>query len=885
VRGLRTLPLRVTPLPGEALDSWLEALAHRLRMPMGDLLPAVGLDTNTVPRRAVGISSFRWMALLRPEEAEELAWATGTTAQTLQRMTLAHYDQRALAIDRERCQVNRKVLWGRAQGSRCCPKCLVERGGRWLLSWRLGWSFACVRHHCLLVDHCPVCLHRLRERRYVWSAPVDPGYCSAPAAGVNAGRGTARCAADLTLADPMPLAADHPALRAAAMVQQVIERDRADFGLYAGDPQRARAALSDLRTLAARALAHTTRDQLAARIPGDLMTAYDHARTQPRPNPYNPPRRRAARPGVMAPPHAAEAAVGLTLAVQILQQPTVQQAGRALRFLAAVRSDGAPPPTPNEFAQRGNGITRLLSAAQLAAMGPALNASSQLRYRTATPFPHLPRHTPEQIRARARSVPAQFWTEPALRLSSRQSPRSSVLRPGLAGLLLMAGTQMKPAVLVQLLGSAISARSMGYVLTRFGADPSWPDIQTLLARLADHLDDHPAPIDYERRRSLDYTGLLPARAWRDICRRCDTEPGKKERHLIAQCRLFEQLSGMPADQAPAGFATRTPMERTRLALFTAGLTPQQAAALEKAGADFLARHHIPDEPVSWQPPHELYDGLRLPGTDPAAFDIHQLHQMLRTGPYPALSDIADHLDISLDTARHLLELHPAPRPPSTRGGVWTSAHGALRADLRDRLPEAELRRLYATMSLDSIAERHGTGRHLITALADDYGIRRRTPAERLRREIDPAWLYDQYVLNRRTIGELAAPIGMSEHGLLARARAYGIPIRRKGGPSHVKALRAADEADRAPELLRPALTSPQARQWLTRFAAVARYPTLRDAADGLGMNHATLYSQVRRLTRDLGGPLLTRAYRDHPMRLTALGAAVVDAIAELSAQD
>jgi DNA-binding transcriptional LysR family regulator len=51
------------------------------------------------------------------------------------------------------------------------------------------------------------------------------------------------------------------------------------------------------------------------------------------------------------------------------------------------------------------------------------------------------------------------------------------------------------------------------------------------------------------------------------------------------------------------------------------------------------------------------------------------------------------------------------------------------------------------------------------------------------------------------------------------------------------------------------------------------------------MNHATLYSQVRRLTRDLGGPLLTRAYRDHPMRLTALGAAVVDAIAELSAQD
>ncbi|MFE7767470.1 TniQ family protein, partial [Streptomyces sp. NPDC057438] len=220
--------------------------------------------------------------------------------------------QRALAIDRERSQVNRKVLWGRAQGSRYCPKCLAERGGRWLLSWRLGWSFACVRHHCLLADNCPACLHRLRERRYVWSAPVDPGHCSAPAPGVNAGRGTARRAADLTAVDPMPLAADHPALRAAALVQQVIERDHADFGLYADDPQQARAVLSDLRTLAARALAYTTRDQLAARIPEDLMTAYDHARTQPRRNPHNPPRRRSARPGFMAPPHAAEAAVGLT---------------------------------------------------------------------------------------------------------------------------------------------------------------------------------------------------------------------------------------------------------------------------------------------------------------------------------------------------------------------------------------------------------------------------------------------------------------------------------------------------------------------------------------------------------------------------------------------
>jgi hypothetical protein len=40
---LRTLPIRVAPLPGEALDSWLDALALRMRMPTGDLLTSVGL--------------------------------------------------------------------------------------------------------------------------------------------------------------------------------------------------------------------------------------------------------------------------------------------------------------------------------------------------------------------------------------------------------------------------------------------------------------------------------------------------------------------------------------------------------------------------------------------------------------------------------------------------------------------------------------------------------------------------------------------------------------------------------------------------------------------------------------------------------------------------
>ena len=41
---VRSLPIRVSPYPGEGLDSYLEALAARHHAAWGDVLDAVGLD-------------------------------------------------------------------------------------------------------------------------------------------------------------------------------------------------------------------------------------------------------------------------------------------------------------------------------------------------------------------------------------------------------------------------------------------------------------------------------------------------------------------------------------------------------------------------------------------------------------------------------------------------------------------------------------------------------------------------------------------------------------------------------------------------------------------------------------------------------------------------
>ena len=48
--GLRTLPIRVGPTAGEALDSWLETLAFRMRMPASQLLRSVGLIRPAEPK-------------------------------------------------------------------------------------------------------------------------------------------------------------------------------------------------------------------------------------------------------------------------------------------------------------------------------------------------------------------------------------------------------------------------------------------------------------------------------------------------------------------------------------------------------------------------------------------------------------------------------------------------------------------------------------------------------------------------------------------------------------------------------------------------------------------------------------------------------------------
>ncbi|WP_406430610.1 TniQ family protein [Streptomyces sp. NBC_00631] len=135
----RTLPIRYAPHPGEALDSWLEFLAARLNCPFADVLRALRLPTRDAALAKPMLP--RWVVLATGEELAAIAaGGAGVAEDVLLAMTLRRFDGHGVVIEPHLRRVEPRTLWGRAR-SRFCPACLADSGGRWQVTWRLGWSF------------------------------------------------------------------------------------------------------------------------------------------------------------------------------------------------------------------------------------------------------------------------------------------------------------------------------------------------------------------------------------------------------------------------------------------------------------------------------------------------------------------------------------------------------------------------------------------------------------------------------------------------------------------------------------------------------------------------------------------------------------------------
>lgn len=620
--AVRTLPIRVAPIAGEALDSWVEAIAYRTNTMHADLLSAVGLK----PSKEMGTST--WMLRPAANEIESLSVATSLRSHVLESMVLQHYSERALRISPDGKTIRRTFPWGRARGSRFCPKCLEETGGRWQLSWRLGWTFACTVHNCLLADACPECGVVQRLRTHIGDVVPQPGRCAHPARDA-VGRAPERCGADLTAALTAAFDTEHAVVRTQKIIDAVIDSETSAFGIYRLYPQPRINVLSDIRAVAGRILAYATVEDLAGIVAPDLLIPYRVVGE--RPSRRDGPAQADTKPGLAAPARAATAAVGAVAAMDALDRDDVSAAGDSLRWLVTLSRDHGSAVSATNIGW-GKNTTPILNAVQLAALGPLLKPSDQLRYRIGTALPNRPTSDKRRTAMLAQWLPTMLWPAWSLRLAIPNSQQRH-LRPALSSSLLLVSSRLSLDEAATMIDSPIDGHALSRILQLLEKHAQRDGLRLAVIRMADYLAGRQVPIDYRRRRRLDYSMLLPDQVWTQICRDTGTPGVRSVRARIARCMLFERLSGQPA--SVSSMFPDSNAFRTQVADFPRYLTTELDQALDEHAQEFLADHGISGEPSVWEPPTAVLDGLDLPGDHPGKVKIGDLPPRRHDQPNPA----------------------------------------------------------------------------------------------------------------------------------------------------------------------------------------------------------------------------------------------------------
>jgi hypothetical protein len=84
------LPVRVEPVQGEAIDSWLAAMARAMDVRIGSIARIFGLPARLHPL---------WITWLAPDQVDTIGAAAGIPRAVVESMTLSVYDGDALKLD------------------------------------------------------------------------------------------------------------------------------------------------------------------------------------------------------------------------------------------------------------------------------------------------------------------------------------------------------------------------------------------------------------------------------------------------------------------------------------------------------------------------------------------------------------------------------------------------------------------------------------------------------------------------------------------------------------------------------------------------------------------------------------------------------------------
>ncbi|MFF1485382.1 TniQ family protein [Streptomyces sp. NPDC058319] len=822
------LPYVVEPLPGEALDSWIEAYARQLIVTSREFLAFIGLP---------GTHLDRMLVKLLPEEAAVLARRTGVTPEVLRAMTLEPFDQITVTLRHTTRGLASPPRWRRHKGSRYCPTCLAENGGRWQLSWRSPWTFACTRHAQFLVETCEGCGHRPHPASRHPAGVTNPARCTM-ARNLTRGSKGARlpCHTDLTAAVAQQIPADGHIMCAQHYVDTII-RTLTGPGR---EPDQSLPSLEELFFLAWRGLAAL--HNATAAVPSEVSHLLEEA------SGYAP----APLTG-LSNETASDVAVGTALAMTVLEQDH-PRSDAVLRWIADshLRKDGTMDVSVKFNAWRTSCQPSTARRA-LTVIDTRLKVIDRLRYATTSPTPAPPALQPEQIERRAAVVPATLWPSWSMRLMPHHigGPRGmkvTEFRAGLSALLLVVrSTSRAYRDALTLLGDPVHSAFVKSMVSRLDGQHV-PPLLAALTRLADALDEHGSPIDYQRRRSLAETELRVNRA--------------AYRELIAQhrWRTPTDLSLDALDDYLKAIWTGTLTDtHQRLNELRFRADPAVRAFLFDEAAGHLKRLGI-DEPVTWEPPSEWVTGIPWPGTEPA--DIKPEEFRRAAAHHRRLTDVADSLGIGLEHTRLYAELAGTiptiqRKPPGLPRGPRTTAPDT-----------ATLHDLYVTqgLSLRKLRKATGSSVEVLKAALQQAGIAIRQPGERPSRpsRIDPDWLYEQYAVKCRGFADIGREATMHPRIIRNVARTHGIPIRRHEGipRDFIETTRGLD----LPPAVYQAFRGRNAVRRVRNVSTLLTHPTIIGAAESCALVAADLRQQTAAIEKSTGIHLL-----DATERLTAEG--------------
>ncbi|WP_280465374.1 TniQ family protein [Nocardia brasiliensis] len=814
--ALLSLPLRTPIHAGESLDSWIDALARRSQISPREVLRAFGIDypALTVAQLLDHTSAAR----LRHIEA-----ATGLPPHRLDAAVGA-----ALA--------GAKQL--RTRGTRYCPACLDEGGGRWQLIWRTKWAVACLHHQALLHEKCPSC--DTIPRRGLISASRER-----PATGcehILDKKTQKRCRTDLATAAPVNAA--EVAIEAQTWIEELLAQTH--------DPTatQAQGILTDLHAVCAWLLSN---DESA------LITAAKQI--------YPGCNDRTARDSSGGDP--ALTAATLVRAKTILG-PDENAALAAIGHIVDISGSGrrVPPPRMNNPVWYSATTPRFQNR-YLRAVDTDLPPTERLRLRTTLPNAALPG---DRAPARAAMIPQLIWPDWAGRLLPSEGHWADLHRGAMSAALLIPGhPQRNQAEDVHSFNARVARATISVPLR--GHD----QVVRALGRLAHYLDEHGSPIDYQRRRDRIPAETIDHNTWWELACSVDAHPGDEatqQRLRNANRYLNQLLTGADLADPRHALAFAGSDDRSHHLRFTLSMSLPLRQALREYAASVLARLDI-DEPLTWSPPASLAEGLALPGIDIAELDIDKIEQLVIV-EHRRLVDVADILGVHIEHIRFALERLDRPQrtwPKSAPPAAWRREQQAEALLTREFF---EHEHLEAGRSLKELSAATGFTIAELSQQARRCGVTVRKGQAPTR--IDPTWLREQYLDRRRNMADIAAELGTVQ-GVIANAlQRFDIPAR--AGTGVVSWTETNRTYHDLPAGVRKAVEGTY-NGWerLRRFQVAMQFPMLKPAARYLGIDQGNLAAQLDLLERHLGAALFTRYSRPEPQKPTALGQALLAELA------